>query len=237
MKKDPKTSCNWTVGDTNDGQLPYVRVMRTRAVWEINQAQTWKHDGLQWFQKTVRLNGWDSILVMSAEDQTGVLLDETLCYWCHVYLKPSGSAPSDPKMNRYDDTTFRSHDPTGSVSSDERSEWCSTAVFFVYTCYFSWESSWNVFFFHRSLDLCRHVVPSQRPGGSSGGDSNQGQQGGAGVWVLMQTHSQNAGCFSVEMTALPARRQWWRLNRSLSQTYGQGADPYPVDLMDLSWSV
>lgn len=44
-----------------------------------------------------------------------------------------------------------------------------------------------MFFFHRSLDLCLHAVPSLRPGGSSGGDSNQGQQGGAGVWVLMQT--------------------------------------------------
>lgn len=45
-----------------------------------------------------------------------------VCYWCHVYLKASGSAPSAPKMTRYDDTTFRSHDPHGSVSSDEQSE-------------------------------------------------------------------------------------------------------------------
>lgn len=35
--------------------------------------------------------------------------------WCYVSLKQSGSAPSDPKMICYDDTTFLSHDPAASV--------------------------------------------------------------------------------------------------------------------------
>lgn len=79
----------------------------------------------------IRRNRWDSIFFMSPEDQNAVLLDQTVCYWCHVYLKPSGSAPSDPKMTRYDDTTFRSHDPPASVSSDEQSEWCSRLESFI----------------------------------------------------------------------------------------------------------
>lgn len=103
---------------------------------------------------------------------------------------------------------------------------------FIYTCYFSWESSWNGFF---SIAPWTGVfMRTLRPGGSSGGGLSPRPAGWC-VWVLMQTHSENAGCFSVEMTALPARRQWWRLNASLSQTYS--LDPYPVDLMDLSWLV
>lgn len=65
---------------------------------------------------------WKYVGIVGIPRIRRVLLDQTVCYWCHVYLKPSGSAPSDPKVTRYDDTTFRSHDPAASVSSDEQTE-------------------------------------------------------------------------------------------------------------------
>lgn len=132
---------------------------------EINQDQTWKCDCL--LVMVIHLDGSRKPRVGIAEIPSSlwvprirlVLLDETVCYWCHVYLKPSGSAPSDPKMTRYDDTTFRSHDPPGSVSSDEQSEWCYRAESFIYTHYFSWKSSWNVLFksFPGSVSSCSAV--------------------------------------------------------------------------------
>lgn len=181
---------------------------------------------------------------MSAEDQTGLLLDETVCYWCHVFLKPSGSAPFDPKMTGYDDTTFRSHDPPGSVSSDEQSD-VAEQSFISTRSYFRSKFCQNGFFsksFSGSVSSCS-VFSEAWKHFFWVGRTRQGQQGGAVVglfcaefyyafpvsagsfsgslqlpppskdfsqWtrVLMQTYSANPECFSMEMTLLPAQKQW-----------------------------
>lgn len=52
--------------------------------------------------------------------------------------------------------------------------------------------------------------------------------------VLVQTDSENAECFSVEMTPLPARRQRrWRFKANFASDL-QSKDLYPVDFIDCS---
>lgn len=78
----------------------------------------------------------------SNHDHYGAVWGQS-CYWCYVSLKQSGSAPSDPKMICYDDTTFLSHDPAASVWLISRlTEWWTCPKdewkIYMFNCVFYW---------------------------------------------------------------------------------------------------